>query len=197
MKTLLLALALSLTAPIVYSQGTLNFNTAQSANSIIKYALPNFGGAPVDGSQHPNARAAIYAGAAGSTEAQLVFVSPAAGFGSGALAGYVTYGSVTIPFLNQGANAVVQIRAWDGPTLAPTYEAALAIPGACVGKSQLYSISALGGPGDPNMGIPPATPAAIPNQVGFALGFTCVPEPSTIVLVFLGLGGLLIRRYKK
>jgi hypothetical protein len=200
MKKLITIALLVAAANLGYSQGTVNFNTAQSANSTIKYAagttLGGASGTKIDGSAHPTAQAAIYAGAAGSTEAQLVFVAPASGFASGATAGYITLGSVTIPFLAQGAGAVIQIRAWDALTsTASTYAQALTINGAYVGKSQLYNISSLGGPGDPNNGIPPATPATIPSQVGFSIA--PVPEPSTIALGFLGLGGLLFWRRKK
>jgi hypothetical protein len=149
-------------------------------------------GTKINGSLHPTARAAIYAGAAGSTESQLVFVGPATGFASGATAGYITIGSVTIPFIPQGAPAVVQIRAWDAlSSTAATYESALATAGAYVGKSQLYSIASLGGPGDPIGGSSPATPATIPNQVGFGIepaggfGECVVPEPSQVAFALI------------
>src|SRR4051794_5529953 len=78
-------------------QGTVNFNTAVSFASTIQYAAGTPVGGPtgtkIDGAAHPTAQAAIYAGAAGSTEAQLVMITPAAGFASGATAGYITAGS--------------------------------------------------------------------------------------------------------
>ncbi|MDB6031760.1 MAG: hypothetical protein JWM16_2098 [Verrucomicrobiales bacterium] len=180
------------------AQGTINFNTALNASSVIRYTRGTpFGGPtgnPVDGTLHPTARAALYAGPAGSTEAQLVLVGNAVPFSSGTLAGFVIGGSVSVSFLPQGyKNAVVQIRAWDAVTfVASSYEQALSSRCVYPGKSPLYNISSpLGGPGSIDGSVPPATPANINGQVGFTIAglgsYADCPEPSSTLL-----GGIVV-----
>ncbi|MDB6031761.1 MAG: hypothetical protein JWM16_2099 [Verrucomicrobiales bacterium] len=196
-------LVLLFSSSFCLGQGTLNFNTAVNATSVIRYApctpLGGSSGLKIDGSRHPTAQAAVYAGPAGSTEAQLVMIAPAAGFVSGATAGYVTAGSRTISFLPQGyVGAVVQIRAWDSFTFtARSYEEAIQQFGY-FGKSPIYTITEpLGGPGDPQ-GTPPVTAAHIPDQVGFDIGeppITC-PEPSARSLFGFALLGVWFYRLR-
>lgn len=205
----LIALALMVTAAKVgFSQGqifpgTVNFYTAVSPSAIIRYApgtaLGGASGLAINGTQHPTAQAALYMGAAGSTRDQLVMVTPAASFAAGAFAGFITTGNRNVPSLPQGyVGAVAQIRAWDALTsTASSYEQAILDPNAYRGESILYTLGALGGPGNgaANPPVSPANPADLPNQVGFNIA--PVPEPSTIALGFLGLGGLWLLRRKR
>jgi len=202
MKKFIAIALLVAAAKLGYSQGTVNFNTAVGATTTVRYEpgtpLGGAAGLKIDGSAHPTAQAAIYAGAAGSTEAQLVMITPAAGFASGATAGYITAGSRTISFLPQGyQNAVVQIRAWDGLTATySSYEQAITHDEAYRGKSPLYTITAaLGGPGSSDGSVPQATAANIPGQVGFTIA--PVPEPSAIALGLIGLSSVWMLRRKK
>jgi len=192
MKKLVVLTLLLAAAQFGYSQGTVNFFTAQSAGSKITE-----NSASVSSTANPNARAALYGGPAGSLEAQLVLITPIAPFQSGTLAGYISDGSRTVPGVPQGGTAVLQIRAWDGPAVYSSYENAVlsGLTSAYIGKSKLYTVSGLGGPGDPANGVPPATAPNIPGQVGFAI--VPVPEPGTIALGFLGLGAMFMLRRKK
>jgi hypothetical protein len=94
---------------------------------------------------------------------------------------------VTIASVAPGANAVIELRAWDG-TKGATYEAASAAGGGFyVGKSAQITIATGGS------GTPPSLPANLVGLQSFAIA---VPEPSTIALGLLGAAALLIRRRK-
>jgi hypothetical protein len=240
MKQVLVILSL-VAAVSAYSQGTVNFQNKAipvpspgPAGTILTYNARISYGAGVGGAVAPitvgsniagnvsiaangltygiNARAALYGGAVGATEGQMVLLIPAVGFRSGANAGYVLVGSDpsrSIDTVGPAANAWVQVRAWDTGDTANTYEdAALKVGanhGVYLGKSEILQVT-LGG------GSPPLAPADLYdnrtqtlngdgtiNTPGtplqpLALGYF-VPEPSIIGLGILGaLAGLFVFR---
>lgn len=198
MKKVLITTLLAITASFAFAQGTVNFNNKVSASGVdgvITYAAgTTYGGAAgakVDATTHATAQVALYGGADGTPEDQLVLIVPAVGFRTGAAAGYVNVGSAgsrAIPGVLPGQFAIVQIRAWDTGTSTASYEAARGIQGAYIGKSNLLRL-ATGGAGSP-----PGPAADLIGLQAFALN---VPEPGTIALGFLGLGALLMFRRKK
>src|SRR4051812_2610335 len=184
MKRLFPLLGLCVTH-LVSAQTTVNFNNRVPAAGIdapISYAAGTVfggaGGARIDGTLHTTAVAALYAGPDGSTAAQLVLIGPAVSFLGGASAGYVNVGSSSariIPAVAPGGFAIVQVRAWDAAngTIAPSYEAAQAIPGAFFGASSLLRLQ-MGGIGQSV------------DLVGLQ-SFSTVPEPAAVALLALGL----------
>lgn len=209
MKKTLVILALALTTALGYSQGTVNFNnrvlgaTDSAGNPApidapISYAagtqLGGASGIKVDGSAHGTAQVALYGGPLGTPEDQLVLLVPAVSFRSGTFVGYAnvgTAGSRLIAGTAPGGSALVQLRAWDtvNGTTAASYEAALGIAGAYIGKSALIRVDSLGG------GVPAAPAANILGLQSFSIA--PVPEPGTIALGFLGLGSIFLLRRKK
>ena len=100
-------------------------------------------------------------------------------------AGTFSAGTISIP--GQAGNSVsITIEAWD-KTLTSTYEQAM-VSGAYL-PAQTVTIT-LGGAGNP-----PATAAALTGFTGGKL--IPAPEPSTIALAALGLGGLLFISRRK
>jgi PEP-CTERM motif len=194
MKEFLIIAVLALTATFGHSQGTVNFQNKVSTASIDAPIRER--GVKIDGATHPNAFAALYAGPAGVTEAQLVLIAPIVGFRTGTAAGYVNVGSAASRIIDSvvpGGVATVQIRAWDGATSFASYEAALAsaLSTTCIGKSALLQIVTGGA------GSPPGPAANLAGLSGFEIGSACVPEPSTIALAVMGGFGLLALRCRK
>jgi hypothetical protein len=200
MKKVLITTLLAITASFAFAQGTVNFNNKVSASGVdgvITYAagsgLGGTTGAKVDGLAHPGAQAALYGGADGTPEDQLVLIVPSVGFRSGAAAGYVNVGSAgsrAIPGVLPGQFAIVQIRAWDANGIAGVtdYDSAVS-RGGYAGKSNLLRL-ATGGAGSP--------PGPAADLIGLqAFSINVVPEPGTIALGFLGLGALFALRRKK
>ena len=187
MKNLLALIIMSVAPAFVYGQTSINFNNRVPGSGIdapVSYAAGTaFGGqsgARVDGTVHPTAQAALYAGADGSSVDQLVLVGPAVSFLGGASAGYFNVGSSSarvVPGLAPGGFAVVQVRAWDAAngTTALSYEAAQVIPGALSGASSLLRIQ-LGGLGQS---------VDLVGLQSFSIG--AVPEPAAVSLLALGL----------
>jgi len=103
--------------------------------------------------------------------------------------GRFTGGSQTLAAMTAGATIAVQIRGWQ--TDAGSYDAA-ASGGKYSGKASIFEMT----PGNP-LASPPGTAKAIVftgPPAGFQ-GLTLqVPEPSTIALGILGLGGLFLLR---
>lgn len=104
--------------------------------------------------------------------------NPATGAGTG----YVVGGTVTINSVAPGANAFVQLRAWEA-TGGTSYEAAQAA-GVVYGASATIWIATGGG------GSPPATPAPLTGLQSFSL----IPEPAPAWLLAVGLAGLALAR---
>jgi len=215
----LLVLSILIAAVSAYPQGQVNFNNrvttatppvnapisyeaagpmaavgkVNSATTVVAGSL-TYGGA--------NALAALYGGALGSTEAQMVLLIPSIGFKSGAAAGYVSTADPpgttrTINGILPGAKALVQVRAWDSGDVSDSYEDAAAKisanHGVYLGKSMIMQVT-LGG------GSPPVTPPNLVDEVSglpmaaFSMGYF-VPEPSIIGLGILGaVAGLFVFR---
>lgn len=176
MKTLMLASAFAAAAATALAQGTVNFSNYATASGI---------NAPVFAPGNVKLGSA-YLGQlyAGPTADSLAPVGTAVAFkdAAGAGTGYVIGGTVTINSVTPGANAFIQLRAWDAAG-GTSYEAAQAA-GKIYGNSATITIATGGG------GSPPATPSPL---TGLA-SFTLVPEPSTLALGVLGAAALLLRR---
>lgn len=209
MKKLITLLALVAVAS-AYSQGTINFNNRVSPG-IVDAPISYAAGGPATAARINGAgtiagtldfggrfaRAGLYGGPTGTEEQNLVLLTPAVGFRTGAAAGYVDQSdtSRTLATVPPGGTGVFQVRAWDTGDLqaSATFENAVALGatthGAYYGASPLLSVGPLGGGS-------PALPA--PNMVGlaaFTIGYHVVPEPSIIGLGILGgLAGLLVFR---
>ena len=175
MKKVLIALAALVVTTSVLGQGTVVFNNRNTAAGIdAKVLLPT--GAGVTGAEF---KADLIAGPAGTAVTALVPVPGSeTTFRTGAAAGYVNSITATIPGIAAGGQATIAMRAYNGSTYA---------------GSSLYGTSApiTIGTGNPTT-APPGTPTDMVGLVGFSL----VPEPSTIALALLGIAGLLIRRRK-
>ena len=172
-KRILSGCTLLLGTATVFPQGTVNFNNngliAGNPPSVLVYLAPGF---PLVGT---NWVAQLYYGAPGSSEVSLIPVAtPPAPFRepTTSLPGTWKGGTRTlIGFYNNGGpndpiNVELQVRVWDVTQPPPLY----------TGKSSLfiYTIPAAGSP-----------PAAF-SMSGF-VGFTLIPEPSTPLLISLGL----------
>jgi len=190
-------------AQLGFSQGSVNFQNKVSTAGIdapITYqagtAKGGSAGTKIDGTLNPTAQVALYGGPDGATENQLILIAPMVNFRAGAAAGYVNVGQAgerDIPGVPLGGFAMVQIRAWDtvNGTTAASYELASAVQGAYLGKSALLRIKT---GGDTPVGGTPNPPANLTGLNAFAIN---VPEPGTIALGFLGLGGMFLLRRKK
>jgi hypothetical protein len=181
MKKLLLVGSLLLSGLMAFGQGTVLFNNRVSGVLDAPVFVGDLAGAKADGSTYLGQ---LYAGPdAGSLSA----VGTPVAFRIGAGAGYISGGTVTIASVAPGANAVIELRAWDA-TKGATYETAWAAAGGLyVGKSAAITIATGGA------GTPPSLPANLVGLQSFAIA---VPEPSTIALGLLGAAALLIRRRK-
>jgi hypothetical protein len=96
--------------------------------------------------------------------------------------GLFALGTVSIPGVAAGADATIQIRAWDSAKGA-TYAASLQ-----KGSSVTFTATTGG------VGSPPSTPGALGNFASFAI--VTVPEPATLALAGIGGLGLLALRRK-
>jgi hypothetical protein len=219
MKKVLVLLTL-VAAVSAYSQGTIVFNNrVLTATPPIQVPISYANGAgglagPVTAGVLPdntvnvnasgfggiNAKAALYGGAVGTAEADLVLLLNGAGtigavgFRSGTLAGFVNVGTDSTRVLkaaNGGAplgQGVFQVRAWDvGIAGVNTWADAMGHSVGYFGTSTLLTIGPLGG------GSPPATPPNLVGLASFSMAF--VPEPSVIGLGILGaIAGLMVFR---
>jgi hypothetical protein len=199
MKKLVYASLLTVAAASVYGQGTINFANSSAtavtntttmqrvvggtAFRVAIYWLPATG-SPAETNNPPTTA---------DFDAQLVGLHEV-GF---AAPGIYAPGSRTIPTSSPGAFVWVQIRAWE-QAFGTSYAAVLAnnTPQGgrlgIAGTSNIFRVDL----GDPTT-IPPGNPGSMLNSGLQAFLVTPVPEPSTIGLGMLALGGLLLLRRKK
>lgn len=173
-KILLITFVLSLVTG-AGAQGTINFGST-STNHVVLYGNPGAFGTPVG----TGFSAALYWGPSGSLEGWLIQLGTSASVQAGT--GFIIGGGTRTTGVATagGANAVFQVRAWNGGFA--TYEQAVSsglTPWA--GKGQLFTNPT----GDP-AASPPGTPA-------FLTGWTTpvyvgIPEPSAGALFGLGVG---------
>lgn len=160
-----------------YAQGTVNFANIVLSGGARVVDAPVFAADGTTRLAGTGFQAQLYAGPnAGS----LAAIGNPTGFLTGTGAGYFNGGTRTIDTVAPGANAAIEVRAWD--TSSGATFAAASIKGSSPGLS-----IATGG-----SGTPPSLPA---NLVGLQ-SFSLVPEPSTLALGALGALALLFRRRK-
>jgi hypothetical protein len=182
MRTVLLAITITLVTDSLFAQGTLIFHNRG-------LTAPNGGtyNAPI-GEFSPQATAQLFllTGSGASTTFTPLF--PLQSFRPAPDNRFFT-GPVSITVPNQpagttGLNFVV--RAWEGPS----YETA-----AVRGQSAVFTVGPLGGTtASGQIFLPPDLGG--PGGIGGLQGFIVWPEPSTISLAFLGAAVLLLRRRK-
>ena len=167
-----------------HAQGTIRFDTFVSGSpSVDAKVTDGVGGPAISGAA---GFAQLFVGTAANN---LVAISSPVNFLTGAGAGYVLAGTVTLPTQAgfAGGNSVfVAVRAWSSSFAS--YAAAVAGNGK-IGSSATLSYT-LGGAGSP-----PSTPGPLVGLANFAIA--PVPEPSVIALAGLGLGGLILARRSK
>lgn len=173
------ALVTALLPLSVMAQGTVNFSSA-NANQTVRDRVTNV-------AVGAGYKAALYWGALGSTEAQLVQLG--ASFAVTAGNGFIINGGTrtTGAGTAAGTQGLFQVRAWNGPSA--TFEGTSASD--YVGRSAIFQNAT----GDPNS-QPPGTPSALAGWTSPVL-VAPVPEPTTIALAALGLAGLVLIRRKK
>jgi len=194
MKKLLLTAAAILATLNMYAQGTgrgvVNFsNLGRTAED--RVYVNNDGSLSGTMAAGTAYSVALYAGAAGASEATLLQMGNAATFLSSTAAGTFGGGNRTITGLDaDGGIATIQVRAWETADGA-TWELAFANPNGNVGKSAVFTIDT-----EPVGSTTPAPTVGLqPGFGGFAI--TPVPEPSTIALGLVGVGALLMLRRRK
>jgi hypothetical protein len=176
-KTILTAIAVFASVGAL-AQGTINMNSYPSITGARQNVL-NSDGTPVAGADF---WVQMYAGASPTS---LAPVGAAINFQTGAAAGlFRDTAARVVPTVTPGADAIVQIAAWEASG-GSTLEAAMAA-GKKWGKSDPFTVKT-GGDGQP-----PALPGNMTNFKGFSL----IPEPSTIALGLLGAASLLFFRRK-
>jgi hypothetical protein len=213
MKKTLIVLTLGASMAIGFSQGQLNFNNFVAAGT--PYAAPIYGPQPGDvfdarqGQGSANLSnpmgSTVYNGAplAGSGFTAQLWAGPNAGAlqapdaGTGtrgfstvaALAGYLSSG-VTAQYagLAAGTMQTLQVRAWDnrGGTIT-SWAQVLADNTILRGMSTTFT--------SPALTVAPTPPSTTPGMTSFNIHQ--VPEPSLIALGALGLGALVLRRFRK
>ena len=185
-RCLLLTGLMLLTERLALAQGTIDFkNTAIVSGSPMVNA-------PVicqDGTRAAGTafRAALYAGAPGTTPDQLRMIGLATGFSTApAGAGFFLGGTRTLNEngvnITPGAPVTLQVRAWVVAS-GSTWETATQR-----GQSDTFTVTS-GGAG---------VPAGPPSLMVGLTSFSVVPEPSTIALGIIGgLGTLFLVRRRK
>jgi hypothetical protein len=183
MKKLLLATAVcTLVALSAAAQGTVDFrNRITGTLDVPVYGLDN-----VTKLGDANYWAQLYYSATQTGPFTAVTADPAP-FRTGTGAGYWNAGADStraLAGIAGGSTVFLQVRVWDS-TKGSSFEAASAA-GSLIGQSAVFSITAGGG------GSPPGPPNPMIGLTSFSL----VPEPTTLALLALGAGALLIRRRK-
>jgi hypothetical protein len=163
------------TAGDALAQGTVHFSTYVPASGINAPVLL-WPGMPATGPQY----AAILL--AGPSSPSALVGTPWA-LRTGALAGHITGGSVTIPNIPPGGPTFVQIVAFDS-TLYADAAAVVAAGDGAVGTAR-SAVLFLTRTGDPTA-LPPELPV---DLVGLTSICFCLPEPSVLWLALVGAGG--------
>jgi hypothetical protein len=175
MKKLFIVALLIVAALNVNAQGTIDF-----ANSPGTLITTNTGGAILSTASGGTFHVALYWGALGSTEEQLVQIGAIADIGP---AGQFS-GGTRITGTTPGSFAVFQVRAWSG--IFSTYEQAI-----LSGNSSEYAgVSALWINGTGGSGSPPEAPAPFDGFQGFSVA--PIPEPSVYAMAFSGAAALFV-----
>lgn len=115
-------------------------------------------------------KAQLYVGISRNT---LFPTSPITSFGKGAGAGYFNPELIEVSGIAASENVYAQVRVWDSNN-APTYEAALVMPGGRTGKSEILQVVTGGA------GFPPTSPAPLTGLKEFSLVKNPVNIPPTI-----------------
>lgn len=180
LRSFLAALIAVVFAESAFAQGTINFANLVVVGGvrIVDAPVRFFNDGLVSGSAYV---AQLYAG---PTATSLLPLGVPAPFLSGANAGYFSGGIRTVDFVPPGQFVFVEVRAW-WTEQAPTYEVA-GVRGASPGM--LIPTGGLNG-------SPPADMIGLqPFCIGGIGGDTCIPEPRTLALLFLG-GVFLAARF--
>ncbi len=190
MRSRLLIGAAMLLSARVLGQGTVNFSNLGLANSFV------YVGAPASTTKAPVGTTFSVALYWAPVDAPNPSIQPApstfkqegpSGF-IAPLDGLYSVGVVTIPGIAPpGGLAWLQVRAWE-TACGSTFEQAGGIDGGLTGVSSIIGITT----GDPTTGGSPARltgvgPVYIADGVGPGIIDPCVPEPSTVLLAFLGM----------
>lgn len=188
MKKLLLTLVACMAVSATgFSQGQVNFNNRVANPSapgtfLVDAPVSNVGG--LTRLEGPSYMVQLYAGPSGTAEAALTPVGDALPFRAGAGAGYINVTGVdpnrVIPGVAAGAQATIQLRAWDVASGA-SWDVAL-----IRGESNIFAVTTGGG-----LDLPA-------NLVGLqSFNLAIVPEPSTIALGLVGFAALMFRFRRK
>jgi len=191
MKKALIILAAAVLMPQVsFGQATITFKTAFGSNPADQFVTGTVGGV-ANQNLDRNFFGQLWVGASGGNLSMVGSPVRFTFFGTGevpAAAGAIDAGTVQVTTSGDSFNADVQLYAWDAAHA--TFAAAQAA-GAQHGISATMT-GALGGtvtgaPNNPQPDLP---------SLGFQ-GFSLVPEPGTITLGLLGLGGLVAARRRR
>ena len=190
--SLLIALIPTCSQGAVGDPSTLNFTTGSIGSGPFIFDTAGNGGGALPFGTGANAfMAQVYAGPdannlAAVGNAQVIGNAASTLFNGLVTAGttinVTTVGSVDNGGTEVGGTGSYQIRAWSGGH--SSYDAAVSA-GANVGSSDVVNGFQFGLPGTPG------------NQVTTFTSFSLVPEPGTITLGLLGLGGLIASRRRK
>jgi hypothetical protein len=203
MKKILIAIGLIAMVTSSQAQGLVNF--LNSSTTLItltdaRQANPNLGALPagVPGTF----RFELFRAAAG-TSTDVGFIATGLIATNITTAGRLIGGNgLAVPGTSLGGTAALLVRGWSA-NLGTTYAEALvnynAGVGGFLGSSSIAANFLLGGDG--GAGNIPTSPVfgASANQItsGFALNYSPVPEPSSMVLAGLGAASLLLFRRRK
>ena len=184
MKKTILAVAAVIASVGAWGQGQVNFS---NVSAVIGYDAQVFDSDNTTPLMGPAYLAQLYTGA---SDDALAPVGATTGFlDIAALPGQFNGGVRTIDGVAGGADALLQVRAWEASG-GDTYEAAVS-SGAKFGSSASFTRT-LGGGGTPPA---PASNLGSADNPGIQ-SFSLVPEPSTAALGILGAVALMLRRRK-